>query len=64
MAGRFMKDKATIWVLTETHIDVSEKAMVAKALLRIRGLGYACTCWDRARDVTKMGRKGTGRKGS
>ena len=62
-AGRFMKDKAAIWVLTETHVDRSEKEILAKTLLRIRGLGYACTCWDRRRDTTHTGKMGNRKKG-
>ena len=38
-----MKDKAAVWVVTETHVDKSEKEPLAETLLRIRGLGYACT---------------------
>ena len=62
-AGRFMKDRAAIWVITETHVDKSEKEQLAKALLRIRGLGYACSCWDRSRDVTRTGKEGNRKKG-
>ena len=62
-AGRFMKDKAAVWVVTETHVDKSEKELLAETLLRIRGLGYACSCWDRRKDTTSTGKMGNRKKG-